>query len=110
LALVPFTVALIAGCSESPEQPTAATGTVSALVIDRSIGPVADVDVILNPGGRVVKTGRDGLAVFEVPAGDYFVDANLCCVGPGFIVYHIPVEVRAGETVRVELWACLVCV
>ncbi|MDH3215838.1 MAG: carboxypeptidase-like regulatory domain-containing protein [Candidatus Krumholzibacteria bacterium] len=95
------------GCSDSPEQPK--TGTVSALVIDGSLGPVADVEITLTPMNLVSRTDDDGRALFEVPAGDYFVDAKVCCAGPGFINYHLPVTVRSDRTVRVELRACLVC-
>jgi hypothetical protein len=108
LALVLFGLALIQACSNSPEQPR--TGTVSALVIDPSLGPVADVEITLAPINLVTKTGRDGLAVFEVPPGDYFVDADVCCVGAGSKNYHLPVTVLGGKNVRVELQACLVCV
>jgi len=100
-------LALFQGCSDSPEQPR--TGTVSALVIDRSLGPVANVEITLTPIDLVLTTDENGLAVFEVSPGDYFVDANVCCVGPGFIEYHLPVTVRANRTARVELRACLVC-
>ena len=106
--IVLFCLALFQGCSDSPEQPR--TGTVSALVIDGSLGPVANVQITLTPTNLVLKTDRDGLVVFEVPPGDYFVDANVCCVGPGLIDYHLPVTVREGKIVEVELRACLVCV
>ena len=41
---------------------------------------------------------------------DYFVDANVCCQGPGLINYHVPVTITDGETEIVDLQACLVCV
>jgi hypothetical protein len=105
--LVLSCLALTQGCSDSSEQPR--TGTVSALVIDGSLGPVADVEIRLSPTNLVARTDENGLAVFEVPPGEYFVDANVCCVGPGLIDYHLPVTVRADKTVEVELQACLVC-
>ncbi len=108
LIVVVSCLALFQGCSDSPEQPR--IGTVSALVIDGSLGPVADVEIRLSPTNLVAKTDRNGLVVFKVPAGDYFVDANVCCAGPGSIDYHLPVTVRADKTVEVELRACLVCV
>jgi hypothetical protein len=44
-----------------------------------------------------------------VPAGRYVVNAELCCVGPGFIEYHEDVTVAAGETAEVLLFSCLAC-
>ncbi len=107
LVLVLFCLALSQGCSDSPEQPR--TGTVSALVIDPSLGPVGDVEITLSPTNLVSKTDKDGLAVFQVPPGDYFIDAKVCCLGPGFIDYHLGVTVRIGKTVELELRACLAC-
>jgi hypothetical protein len=108
LPLLLFGFALLHGCSDDPEKPK--SGTVSALVIDPSLGPVADVEITLSPTNLVSRTDQDGLVAFEVPPGDYFVDANVCCAGPGGIDYHLPVTVREGETVEVTLQACLVCV
>jgi hypothetical protein len=102
------------GCSdesESPEAPPApVTGTISVLVIDEGLKqPVEDVTITVTPGNIVLKTDSDGLAVFEVPVGDYFVDATVCCVGPGGIEYHVPVTVEEGTTARVRMQACLLC-
>ena len=101
-------LSLFPGCSDNPGSPS--QGTVSALVTDSGLGPVADVEITLSPGGIVAKTNRDGVAVFHVAPGRYFVDAHVCCIGPGWIEYHLPVTVREGETVEVEMQACLVCV
>jgi len=106
-------IAALAGCSDSPDAPrsSAKTGFVYAFVIDGGgKQPVADVTITLTPGNHVAITDKRGLAVFEVPAGDYFVDAQVCCIGPGFIEYHVAVEVVGGETARVTLEACLACV
>jgi hypothetical protein len=106
-------IAPLSGCSDSPDAPRSIvkTGFVYAFVIDEGINqPVADVTITLTPGNHVATTDKRGLAIFEVPAGDYFVDADVCCIGPGFIEYHVPVEVVGGETARVTLEACLACV
>ena len=100
-------LALCQGCSDSPGQPR--TGTVSVLVIDGSLGPVADVEITLTPINLVSKTDKNGRVFFEVPPGDYFVDAHVCCSGPGLIDYHLPVTVRANRMATVELQACMVC-
>ena len=101
------------GCSDDTEAPTgqAKSGFVYAYVIDEGLHqPVPEVTIALTPGNRVATTDKRGLVVFEVPPGDYFVDADVCCVGPGFIEYHVAVKVVGGETARVTLKACLACV
>ena len=105
---------LLFACSddkESPQAPeTPKTGTISAYVVDENLNqPVEDVTVTVTPGDIVLKTDSSGLAVFEVPSGDYFVDATVCCLGPGGIEYHIRVTVNKGETTRVKMQACLLC-
>ena len=105
---------LLFACSDDKESPEAPkppeTGTISAYVIDENLNqPVEDVAVTVTPGNIVLKTDSNGLAVFEVPSGDYFVDATVCCVGPGGIQYHIQVTVKKGETTRVKMQACLTC-
>ena len=102
---------LVGGCAEDQETPAAPrTGTISALVIDEGLNqPVEDVTITITPGNIVTKTDSNGLAVFEVPPGKYFVDASVCCAGPGGIEYHLSVTVSDGETSRVKLKACLIC-
>ena len=58
----------------------------------------------------VGKTDREGTVVFQAARGSYFVDASVCCVGPGMIEHHEAVRIVVGQTVEVELHACLVCV
>lgn len=86
-------------------------GFVSVHVVNGpSRQPVADVDVSITGSDQVSKTDRDGIAAFEIPPGNYFVDARVCCAGPGFIDYHVPITVETGKTVPVELEACLECI
>jgi hypothetical protein len=106
--------ALVGGCGDDPETPavpeTQKSGIISVLVIDEGLNQtVEDVLITLTPGNIVLKTNKDGIAEFEVPAGDYFVDALVCCIGPGGIEYHLPATVRVGETTRVKMLACLIC-
>lgn len=103
-----FSCALWPGCSD--KNPVDATvGFISVLVMDSEEGPVADVLITVNPGNREARTGENGLAIFAVPPGDYFVDAQVCCIGPRFIPYHEPVTVVKNDTSRVQLNACLRC-
>ena len=108
LVVIGFMVFL--GCDEGPSQPQ--TGFISVTVTDNNPSqlPVEGVKIEIAPIHLVLTTNEDGLAVFEVAPGDYFVDAQVCCVGPGWIDYHVPVTVTAGETFEVELKACLSCV
>lgn len=99
---------LLDGCTDDTEQPR--TGTVTVLVIDEALDEtVSDVSITISPLNLVSLTDENGLAVFKLPPGDYFVDAAVCCVGPGFINYHRPVKVWEGKTVDVRLQACLRC-
>jgi len=102
---------LVDGCADDPEAPEAPKpGTISALVIDDGLNqPVEDVTITVTPGNIVMKTDSNGLAVFEVAPGEYFVDASVCCAGPGGIEYHLSVTVSEGETTRVKMQACLIC-
>ena len=84
-------------------------GYISVRVFDTIIGPVEDVDVYILPDSLIGITNKDGLAFFSIDAGNYFVDAHVCCIGPGFINYHEPVKVAKNDTVKVKLMACLLC-
>ena len=76
---------------------------------DDVIGPVENVEIFLEPDSILKVTDNDGKAFFKVKAGDYFIDADICCLGPGFIKYHEPVNVVKNDTVKIELKACLLC-
>lgn len=108
LSLSCFVVLL--ACAEDPTP--SGTGTVSVLVLDNLAEdrPVADVEITIQPGSVVVKTDQDGRAVFELSPGQYFVDAEVCCAGPGFIEYHEAVTVVSRETTEVVLGACTACI
>jgi len=99
---------LVAGCDEDPTRPP--TGIISVTVIDFDGPPVSGVAIRVVPADRTAMTDAQGIAMFQLAPGDYFVDASLCCMGPGFIEYHVPVTVIAGETETVELQSCLACV
>jgi hypothetical protein len=102
-------VALTAmGCGDDPAQ--SETGRIHVAVVDNSTSdPVEGVEIAITPAGVVSTTAADGVARFEIAPGDYFVDAQVCCVGPGFIQYHEPIQVVARETAEVTLSACLSC-
>ena len=85
-------------------------GYVSVLVIDENEIPVEDVTIYLAPDSISKVTDLNGKAFFTVEVGDYFIDADVCCIGPGFIKYHEPVTVEKNDTVKQELHACLACI
>jgi hypothetical protein len=101
-------IACIPGCEDYPDD-IRTTGSLSVRVTDGS-WPVAGVDIAIAETDIVSTTDSNGKAFFTLPPGDYFVDAFVCCSGPGYIEYHVPVVVEAGEVVAIELGACLACV
>jgi hypothetical protein len=103
-------VILVFSCSEDPAR-QAPAGFISVQVID-SPGdlPVPDVEVTIPGTGQTALTDKNGTAVFAVAAGVYYVDAHVCCIGPGWIDHHVQVEVQTGKTVEVRLHACSACV
>ena len=102
--------ALLVGCEEGPLAPR--TGSITVAVYDggNPQNPVPNVDIQVTPVGLHERTNSAGRAVFEVQPGGYYVDAHVCCVGPGTIDYHEPVTVTAGQASSVTLDACLACV
>lgn len=102
-------IVLVFSCSEDSAGPQE-TGFISVQVVDLSTDtPVPDVEVSIAGANQVSKTNPEGVARFEIAAGSYYVDAQVCCVGPGFIEHHVGVKVLAGKTVGVQLDACLLC-
>ena len=100
-------LALLPSCDEDPIHP--APGCIAVSVVDASGPPVSNVEVRVAPLGVTALTDARGVALFTLPPGNYFVDAALCCRGPGFIEYHIPVTVTSLGTETVELRSCLAC-
>ncbi|MCZ6702544.1 MAG: hypothetical protein O6940_05830 [Ignavibacteria bacterium] len=86
-------------------------GIISVIVVDNDLNktPVPNVEITVTPIDIVQKTDSNGISNFEVEPGNYFVDAEVCCVGPGNIEYHVPVKVIENKTTDVKLLACLLC-
>ena len=101
--------ALWLGCDEGPLAPRSGTLVVAVFDGGNAALPVPDVAIEVTPVGRHGTTGDDGKVRFELTPGGYYVDANVCCVGPGLIHYHEPVTLTAGKTTTVTLNACLSC-
>ena len=86
-------------------------GKISVIVVDNDQNetPVPNVEITITPIGIVQNTDTSGISNFEVEPGNYFVDAEVCCAGPGNIQYHVPVNVIENKTTDVKLLACLSC-
>lgn len=99
---------LFLSCSESANSETS---TISVYVVDNDPDetPIQNIMIVLNPDSLIKETDETGFCSFEVDAGDYFVKADLCCIGPGFIHYNEPVTVLKGEDKNIKLIACLRC-
>lgn len=95
-------------CTESTNPQT---GTISVYAKDNDPKetPIPNAQITLIPGNIVKETDENGLCSFNVEPGDYFINAELCCVGPGYIHFHEEVIVKKGEVTKVELTACLSC-
>ncbi len=99
----------LGSCNEEPAASNMGIIFVSVVDNDADKTPVPNVEITITPGEITWKTSDAGTASFEVDPGDYYVDADVCCIGPGFIQYHEPVTVLADDTAKVELTACLRC-
>ena len=103
-------LALGLGCDEGPLAPRSGTLVVAVYDGGDSDLPVPDVAITVTPVGRHGTTGDNGTVTFQLAPGGYYVDADVCCIGPGSIHYHQPVALEAGRTTSVTLDACLACV
>jgi hypothetical protein len=71
--------------------------------------PIPDVEVIITPGNLIKKTDLKGECRFDLKPGDYFVAAEVCCIGPGNIRYYNSVNLSASETKTLKFYGCLAC-
>ena len=96
-------------CDDSTTE--SSLGIISVVVVDNdsSGSPVPDVEIIVTPINIVKVTDSNGTCNFEVKPGNYFVDAEVCCLGSGNIEYHVQVSVVENKTSNVKLLACLSC-
>ena len=109
IPLLSFLLLILISCNSGPTD--SSLGVISVTVIDNEDNktPVPDVLITIVPNNIVQRTDLNGNTTFEIEPGNYFVDAEVCCLGPGNIIYHEPVTVVENETVDVELEACLSC-
>ena len=96
-------------CDNAPTE--SELGVISVIVVDNDLNgtPVPNVEITVTPIDIVQKTDANGICNFEVEPGNYFVDAEVCCAGPGNIEYHVSVKVIENKTADVKLLACLSC-
>lgn len=85
-------------------------GTISVKVVDSdSTTPIPNIDITITPENLVKKTDEKGVCTFSVKPGDYYVDADVCCAGPGPIHYHEPAAIVQDKTVEIKLVGCSMC-
>ena len=99
----------LVSCDNAPTDTKLGIISVSVVDNDANKTPVPNVDITITPSNIVLKTDQNGISNFEVEPGNYFVNAEVCCLGPGFIVYNVPVQVIEDRTSSIELEACLSC-
>jgi hypothetical protein len=96
-------------CNNTPTDSRLGTISVSVVDNDANKSPVPNVDITITPINITQKTNANGIINFKVEPGDYYVNAEVCCLGPGFIIYHEPLQVIEDRTSSIELEACLSC-
>ena len=111
-------VVLLAGCTDGGTQATAPTielaevdntatrGSISGVVVDDAIRPLAGVDLtLLTSPARSVATDADGLFVFEgLDPGLYTLSANATVADERrFLGIQTTADVVAGETAKVRI-------
>lgn len=108
IVLVSAAFAVVVGCGDHFTD--SSLGFVSVSIIDTStLLPVPNVVVAISGTGHSATTGKDGSVRFELTPGKYYVDSNVCCVGPSFKRYHLPIIVESGREIEVSLAACSAC-
>ena len=110
LVFLIFLVSSSISCNKKPTESN--MGIIHVLVVDNDAEetPIPNVRVMLTPGAAMFQvTDANGICSFEIESGNYYVDADVCCAGPGFIEYHESVTVVDNETAEVKLVACLRC-
>ncbi len=106
--LILFIILFIAfACVDEATSPQ--TGTIIVSVVDGST-PVPNETITLLADSLVKITDKDGICKYEVSPGNYFVNAQLPGPGSKGYIYHIPVEIKRGQTITIKLIACLLCV
>lgn len=111
---VPIVLVLVSVfCNGEPDESftVPATGIISVSVVDNDSAetPISGVEITLNPGNTKKMTNANGLCSFPASAGNYYVDADVCCAGPGNIHYHELVTAVENDTTTVKLTGCLSC-
>lgn len=102
--------ALLLSCScETTEVQPADEGYLSVTVTDERDSLIQNIEIFIVPDSSSVKTDANGKAFFILETGDYFVDASICCIGPGFFNYHEPVTIEKNDTVKLEFEGCTAC-
>jgi hypothetical protein len=106
-----FALTLLGCTDEGTETPPLIYPTLIVAKVHWGDQGVPDIPVVLVGTSDSVLTDSSGLAVFSVPPGKYVLRAFGINRG-GPVLQHIDfdVEVKQGETSRVDIVDCLPCV
>jgi len=96
-------------CTGKPTE--SQTGIIIILVVDSDPHetPIPDVEITIAPGNLIKRTDSNGLCSFELDSGEYLVNADVCCTGPGYIHYSESVRLLADETQELKFVGCSTC-
>lgn len=107
--VIPFLL-LLSSCKETPSQPQQLRSRIVAYVHWEGQA-LSGKQIELIETGETKFTDSNGLAEFSVPDGKYIIRAyGINGPGPALQTIDFNVEVRSGETMKVDIIDCLPCV
>mgnify|MGYP001388921577 CR=1 FL=1 len=105
-----FAFFYLVGCNDDPTN--SKTGILHILAIDNGEEetPIPNLEITITPGDFVKNTDENGVCLFELDPGDYFLNTKVCCAGASYWhPYEEPVTIIESDTVEVILPFCLSC-
>ena len=111
LTILLFALTLLGCTDKGTEPPPLIYPTLIVAKVHWEDQGVPNVPVVLVGTGDTVLTDSSGLAVFSVSPGKYVLRAfGINRGGPVLLYIDFDVEVKKGETTRVDIVDCLPCV
>ena len=102
-----FLLFLFVSCEDST---SIETGTIYISVVDTGGGPVPNKEIIIMPDSLVKTTNVNGVCLFELKPGNYYVTAHLSRPGPADFFYNELVRIEKNKTLKIKLTTCPSCV
>jgi hypothetical protein len=78
-------------------------------VVNTTNLPVSGQEIVIMPDSLVQTTNENGICLFEVNEGSYYVTAHLLGPGPADLFYNELVRVEKNKTIRLKLTTCPDC-